>query len=96
MSLPLEDDRLPQRIEYGQRVEIEARIRPPRNFNNPGSFDYAGYPRARQKIFWTASMTRGSSARGILPGSAADRVQWLFTLRCADWQLWTASSGFTP
>ena len=25
-----------------QRVEIEARVRTPRNFNNPGSFDYAG------------------------------------------------------
>jgi hypothetical protein len=51
----LAHDRPAQRFEYGQRVEIEARIRPPRNFHNPGSFDYAGYL-ARQKIFrWTAS-----------------------------------------
>lgn len=66
VSLPFDDDRLPQRLEYGQRIEIQARIRPPRNFRNPGSFDYAGYL-ARQKIFWTASMTRGSTAQ-VLPG----------------------------
>ena len=80
VSLPLDDDRPLQRLEYGQRVEIEARIRPPRNFNNPGSFDYAGYL-ARQKIFWTASMTRGSTAR-VLPGRCGWRAMaWIFALR---------------
>ncbi len=82
VSLPLEDDHPPQRLEYGQRVEIEARIRPPRNFNNPGSFDYAGYL-ARQKIFWTATMTRGSTAR-VLPGRCGLRpMAWIFALRGA-------------
>jgi competence protein ComEC len=80
VSLPLDDDRALQRLEYGQRVEIEARIRAPRNFNNPGSFDYAGYL-ARQKIFWTASMTRGSTAR-VLPGRCGWRpMGWIFALR---------------
>ena len=82
VSLPLDDDRLPQRLEYGQRIEIEARIRPPRNFHNPGSFDYAGYL-ARQKIFWTASMTRGSNAR-VLPGRCGSRgMALIFALRGA-------------
>ena len=80
VTLPLEDDRLPQRLDYGQRIEVEARIRAPRNFNNPGSFDYAGYL-ARQKIFWTASMTRGSEAR-VLPGRCGWRAMaWIFALR---------------
>ncbi len=80
VSLPLEDDGPLQRLEYGQRVEVEARIRPPRNFNNPGSFDYAGYL-ARQKIFWTASMTRGSRAR-VLPGRCGWRpMAFIFALR---------------
>ena len=61
-----------QRLDYGQRVEIEARLRRPRNFNNPGSFDYAAYL-ARQHIFWTATMPRGSAAR-VLPG----RCGWRF------------------
>src|SRR6185369_6086938 len=82
VSLPLEDDRPLQRLEYGQRVEIEARIRPPRNFNNPGSFDYARYL-ARQRIFWTASMTRGSTAR-VLSGRCGWRpLAWIFALRAA-------------
>ena len=82
VSLPLDDDRPLQRLEYGQRVEIEARIRTPRNFNNPGSFDYAGYL-ARQRIFWTASMTRGSTAR-VLPGRCGWRpMAWIFALRGA-------------
>jgi len=80
VSLPLEDDAPPQRLEYGQRVEIEARIRPPRNFNNSGSFDYAGYL-ARQRIFWTASMTRGSTAH-VMPGRCGLRpMAWIFALR---------------
>jgi len=82
VSLAVEDDSPLQRLEYGQRVEIEARIRPPRNFNNPGSFDYAGYL-ARQRVFWTASMTRGSLAR-VLPGLCGWRpMAWIFALRGA-------------
>lgn len=82
VSLPFDDERPPQRLEYGQRIEIEARIRPPRNFRNPGSFDYAGYL-ARQKIFWTANMTRGSTAR-VLPGRCGGRgMALIFALRGA-------------
>ena len=82
VSLPLDDDVVPQRLEYGQRVEIEARVRVPRNFNNPGSFDYAGYL-ARQRIYWTAGMTRGSVAR-VLPGRCGWRAMAaIFALRGA-------------
>src|SRR5262245_51500638 len=30
-------------LRYGQYVELDARVRKPRNFGNPGAFDYAGY-----------------------------------------------------
>ena len=82
VSLNLADDVAPQRLDYGQRVEIEARIRPPHNYNNPGSFDYALYL-ARQKIFWTATMARGSTPR-ILPARCGSRFQsFVFALRTA-------------
>ncbi len=82
VSLPLRDGDAPQRLDYGQRVDIEGRIRPPRNFNNPGSFDYAGYL-ARQRIFWTASMAPGTSAR-VLPGRCGSRfMAAVFALRTA-------------
>src|SRR5689334_6386475 len=30
-------------LRYGQNVEIDVRVRKPRNFGNPGAFDYAHY-----------------------------------------------------
>jgi len=68
VSLSLRDGDSPQRLDYGQRIQIDARIRRPHNFNNPGSFDYAAYL-ARQKIFWTATMTTGSQARVCRAGA---------------------------
>jgi competence protein ComEC len=65
------DDEAPQRLDYGTRVELDARIRAPHNYNNPGSFDYAQYL-TRQKIFWTATMARHSAVR-ILEGRCGSR-----------------------
>ena len=82
VSLALIDGDQPQRLDYGQRVEIEARVRRPHNYNNPGSFDYAAYL-ARQKIFWTAGMTRGSTAR-VMQGRCGSRfMAAVFRLRVA-------------
>jgi competence protein ComEC len=30
-------------LAYGNRVKLTAKLRPPRNFRNPGAFDYEGY-----------------------------------------------------
>ncbi|MCL5743118.1 MAG: ComEC/Rec2 family competence protein, partial [Acidobacteria bacterium] len=57
-------------LAYGQRVEIDARVRRPRNFQNPGAFDYVRYL-ARNEIYWTAS-ARASGVR-ILPGECGSR-----------------------
>jgi competence protein ComEC len=82
VSLTLRDGESPQHLDYGQRVEIDARVRPPHNYNNPGSFDYAAYL-AHQKIFWSASMSTGSRAR-ILPGRCGSRfMAGVFALRVA-------------
>ena len=77
-----EGDPAPPRLSYGQRVEIEARVRRPHNFNNPGEFDYAAYL-ARRNIFWTASMGRNSTAT-VLPGRCGSRfMAGIFALRTA-------------
>jgi len=82
VSMNLDDDTSSQRLDYGQRVEIEARIRAPHNYNNPGSFDYALYL-AREKIFWTATVARHSTAR-VLPGRCGSRFwAFIFALRTA-------------
>ncbi len=52
-------------LHYGQNVELDARVRKPRNFENPGAFDYAAYL-AGQQIYWTASGAAGDVR--VLPG----------------------------
>jgi competence protein ComEC len=41
-------------LRYGQNIEVDARVRKPHNYGNPGAFDYAHFL-ARQDIYWTAS-----------------------------------------
>ena len=76
-----EGDALPN-LHYGERIELEARIRPLRNFQNPGSFDYQAYA-ARSGIYWTASVRASQSVR-VLPGRCGSRWRAaIFTLRTA-------------
>lgn len=68
-------------LAYGQRIELDARVRTPRNFGNPGAFDYAGYL-ARQDIYWTASAAAGTVRP--LPGACGSRFEGaLMRLRTA-------------
>jgi competence protein ComEC len=67
-------------LEYGQRVEVTAKVRVPRNFQNPDSFDYAGYL-AAQHIFWNGSVA-GPSDIHALPGTCGSfTVGWLYRVR---------------
>ncbi len=56
-------------LHYGQKVEMDARVRRTRNFWNPGAFDYAGFL-ARRHVYWTAS----GSAVHVLPGECGSRL----------------------
>ena len=69
-------------LNYGQLVELDARVRPTHNFNNPGEFDYMRYL-ARQSIYWNAS-ARASAPIRVLPGSCGSRfMSAIFRLRTA-------------
>ncbi len=59
-------------LRYGQNIELDARVRKPHNYGNPGAFDYAGYLGQRD-IFWTASGAAGSLR--ILPGYCGSAFQ---------------------
>ncbi len=59
-------------LHYGQNLELDAKVRPPRNFGNPGAFDYRRYL-ARQDIYWTASAAAGTVR--VLPGHCGDAFQ---------------------
>jgi len=78
----LRDGESPPRLAYGQRIEIEARVRRPRNFGNPGAFDYEHYLE-RKNIFWTASARSGAPVT-TLPGRCGSRFMgWIMALRGA-------------
>jgi len=82
VSLWLKDGEAPPVVRYGQRVTIDARLRHPHNFGNPGSFDYVRYL-ARQNIYWTASGSPGTVLT-ILPGACGSRFMGaIFALRTA-------------
>ncbi len=59
-------------LAYGQKVEVDARVRAPRNYGNPGAFDYQHYL-ARKDIFWTASAA--ADTLRVLGGSCGSRFQ---------------------
>lgn len=64
---------------YGQRLRLTARLRPPRNFRNPGAFDYRGYL-AQRGIAVLGSANQADVQ--VLPGFAGNRVsEWRNRLR---------------
>jgi len=72
----------PPELRYGQRVEVEGRLRKVRNYGNPGAFDIESYL-ARKHIYWTASVPAGSPVR-VLPGECGSRVKRpIYALRSA-------------
>jgi len=65
------DEPLPP-LRYGQNIELDGRVRKPRNYGNPGAFDYAHHL-SRQEIYWTAS--GAADTVRILPGRCGSRLQ---------------------
>lgn len=76
-----EGERAPA-LRYGQRVELEARVRRMQSFRNPGSFDYARY-QARQNVYWTASVPRGTPIRVLGEGCGSRFWSVIFAVRGA-------------
>ncbi len=60
VTIMVRDREIPPDLRYGQEVELEARMRRIRNFQNPGEFDYEGFS-ARSGIYWTATATGAGS-----------------------------------
>ena len=58
-------------LRYGQRIRFAATLNPPRNFRNPGAFDYAGYLRDKGIL---AIASAKYAAVEMLPGFAGSRI----------------------
>ncbi len=65
------DESLPA-LRYGQNIELDAKIRKPHNYGNPGAFDFERYL-AERHIYWTAS--GAASTLRILPGRCGTAFQ---------------------
>lgn len=79
ISLNLKDDaRLP--LAYGERVEVAAKIRFPRNFQNPDAFDYTGYM-AAQHIYWTGSVSSPADIKVSGKRCGYRAMAWLYAVR---------------
>ena len=61
-------------LHYGQLVEADVRVRRPRNYGNPGAFDYQSYM-AGQSIYWTAS--GAADGLRVQPGHCGSAFQKL-------------------
>jgi competence protein ComEC len=72
VTLYTRKDELLPALRYGQNVELDARVRKPRNYGNPGAFDYS-HLLARSDIYWTASSAAG--AVRVLPGRCGSPFQ---------------------
>ena len=80
VTLTLRPGDKPPAIRYGQRIEVDARVRKPRNFGNPGAFDYIRYL-ARRNVYWTATAPAGTTLV-VIPGHCGNRLaEALFNLR---------------
>lgn len=80
VSLTVKDGETPPNLSYGQLVEFEGKLRPVRNFHNPGAFDFEKFS-ARRYVYWTAAVASGSVVK-ILPGRCGSSF-WaaIFALR---------------
>src|SRR5579864_9171942 len=65
---------VPMRIfHYGERLRFAAKLRPPRNFRNPGAFDYQGYLAANGISALASAKIQDVE---LLPGFNGSRVQY--------------------
>ena len=67
-------------IPYGSLVEFPARVRLPRNYGNPGAFDYIGYL-ARRNTFWLASVQSHAPIAKLAGSCGSPFIGWLINFR---------------
>ncbi len=67
-------------LSYGQQVELPAKIRSPRNFQNPHAFDYRAYL-ANQHIYWTGSVSALTNFKTLPGRCGSSAVTLLFSVR---------------
>ena len=76
----LEEGQSAPGLRYGQRVEMEVKLRKPRNYGNPGAFDFEQYL-ARREIYWTATANVKSALRIVDSHCGRWPLTWIYAAR---------------
>jgi competence protein ComEC len=63
-------------FDYGQRLRIRAKLRPPTNFRNPGNMDYAGWLRGQGVAVLGSAKSTNIDVLPGLGGSRIERIRW--------------------
>jgi competence protein ComEC len=66
----------PPELHYGTRIRFTAKLHPPRNFRNPGAFDYEGYLHAKGI---SALASANVESLEVLPGFVGSKLESLRT-----------------
>ncbi|MCC6537265.1 MAG: DNA internalization-related competence protein ComEC/Rec2 [Bryobacterales bacterium] len=66
-------------LRYGQAVELDAKLRRPRNYGNPGAFDFVHYL-ARRDIYWTATANAKSPLK-VTGACGQWPLSWIYGAR---------------
>lgn len=82
VSLSLKNGEQPPHLQYGERIEFDARVRRPHNFRNPGAFDYVRYL-ARKQVYWTATARASAPIRTLEGRCGSPIAAAVFRMRVA-------------
>ena len=72
----VEDEIAPPVFDYGQRLRIRAKLRPPANFRNPGNMDYVGWLRGQGVAALGSAKSTNVNVLPGVGGSRVERVRW--------------------
>jgi competence protein ComEC len=72
----LEESVAPPIFDYGQRLRIRAKLRPPTNYRNPGNMDYVGWLRGQGVVALGSAKSTNIDVLPGLGGSRFERIRW--------------------
>ena len=66
----------PPVFDYGQRLRLRAKLRPPVNFRNPGNMDYVGWLRGQGVAALGSAKSTSVDVLSGVGGSHMERIRW--------------------
>jgi competence protein ComEC len=71
-----EESVAPPLFDYGQRLRLRAKLRPPTNYRNPGNMDYVGWLRGQGIALLGSAKSTSIEVLPGLSGSRIERIRW--------------------